>query len=244
MAALEHKYFSEQYARREVRQLVEQVRLGAIPSSRVQSGPGLSGIAPLAGIQQIPYAFKTEKQAVDAHFGEFGDLIRNEIALKSGFRVFPVIFALSFRQITSSTHPIRTAEDLVGFKLRAPPGNLFVEVYKQYGAVVASLSLADVYPALQTHLIDGADNTATATSRATAFTKVQKYLSVMDSLWGGIFLYCNGDAWRALTIGYSGGRQPQRDDLREAGHTRQRRSQSFYSGQTAASGAHSQCCLP
>jgi len=40
--------------------MIEQVRVGALQFS-CQSGPVLSGIAPLAAIQSVPYAFKAEK---------------------------------------------------------------------------------------------------------------------------------------------------------------------------------------
>ena len=180
--------------------MIEQVRVGALEFSS-QSAGLLSGVAPPAAIQQIPYAFTTEDQAVGAMTGDLGTAIRGEIALKTGFHFFPVMLNSGFTEITSSTHPIRKPDDLVGFKVRSRDVALNVDMYKVYGAQVVPISLGEVYSALQTRVVDGQDNIY-GIIEAQRLYEVQKYLSVVDLVWGGQFFYCGGDAWKSPTARY------------------------------------------
>jgi TRAP-type transport system periplasmic protein len=176
--------------------MIQQVREGALQFS-TQSGAVLAGLAPAAGIIAVPYAFKSSKAGLAAQNGELGAAIRKEIELKAGFHVFPTFMVGGYRQITSSTHPIRNVDDLTGFKLRSSPGPLFVDVYKTLGAQVVTTSIGEAYAALQTHLVDGQENPYNQIEDQ-HFYEVQKYLSVMDAIWSGTHFYCNNDAWKAL----------------------------------------------
>ena len=75
------------------------------------SGMPLSTIVPIAAMEGLPFAFDSEQEACRIMDGEFGDLLRNEIAAK-GLVVFPRNWPQGNNQITSSTRPIRTVEEL------------------------------------------------------------------------------------------------------------------------------------
>ena len=52
--------------------------------------------------------------------GELGKFVRTQIAAKAGLVAMDRMWDLGFRQITTSTKPIKTAADLVGLKIRVP----------------------------------------------------------------------------------------------------------------------------
>jgi tripartite ATP-independent transporter DctP family solute receptor len=110
---------------------------------------------------------------------------------------FPKMWANGMRQITSSKGPIRTAADLSGFKIRTPPGRLWVDLFKSLGASPTPLNFADVYLALQTKVVDGEENPYAIIDTAKLF-EVQKYLSVTNHMWSAYWLLGNRDAWNAL----------------------------------------------
>jgi hypothetical protein len=58
------------------------------------------------------------------------------------------------RQITTSTKPIRSVDDLAGFKIRTPPGALWIDLFKTLGASPAPIAGAELYLALQTHIVE------------------------------------------------------------------------------------------
>ena len=63
-----------------------------------------------------------------------------------------------FRQITSSTKPIQTPDDLKGFKIRVPVSPLWTSMFKAFGAAPTSINFSEVYSALQTRIVDGQEN--------------------------------------------------------------------------------------
>src|ERR1700724_1576371 len=103
--------------------MLSQLRTGAIQMFNL-SGLILSTFVPLASINGIGFAFKDYDQVWTAMDGALGTLIRDAIG-KSGLYAFAKIWDNGYRQITSSTLPINTPDDLKGFKIRVPVGQLW-----------------------------------------------------------------------------------------------------------------------
>ena len=176
--------------------MLQQVRLGGT-QFLCFGGASIGSFAPTAPIQSVPYAFSSVKAAVEAHVGELGSVVRKEIETNTGLHVFPIILAGGFRQITSSTKPVRAASDLAGFKIRTINAGSLVDFYRTFGAQVVTLSVGEVYVALQTHLADGQDSPLIVNETQRLY-EVQRYLSIMNAIWTGGYFFCNGDAWKAL----------------------------------------------
>lgn len=176
--------------------MVTQLRSGAIQFHN-QSGIILASVVPEASISGLPFAFKTTQEVYRAFDGELGALVRAKLDA-SGMYAFPnSMLENGFRQITASNHPIRVVDDLVGFKIRTPQGGLWVDLFKTLGANVATLSIAEVYTALQTHVVDGEENSYYIIDFF-KFQEVQKYLSVTNHMYDGWWVLANRDAWKAL----------------------------------------------
>ena len=63
-----------------------------------------------------------------------------------------------FRQITTSTRPIRTPEDLRGLKIRVPPAPMLTSLFKALGAGPSPINFNELYSALQTKVVEGQEN--------------------------------------------------------------------------------------
>jgi TRAP-type C4-dicarboxylate transport system substrate-binding protein len=144
----------------------------------------------------IPYAFKSAKQGFAAWKGELGALVRRETEAK-GLYVFPTMYDDGMRDIVTNTRPIQAPQDLSGLKVRTAPTPIFVEFFKAFGASPISLSYGDTYPALQTHLVDGADCPLNAIEQA-RWAEVSRYLSLMNFSWTNLFLFAPMQAMNAL----------------------------------------------
>lgn len=176
--------------------MVTQLRSGAIQFHN-QSGLIIGSVVPEASISGLPFAFKTSQEVYRAFDGELGALVRAKLDA-AGLYAFPnSMLENGFRQITASNHPIHTVDDLVGFKIRTPQGALWVDLFKALGANVATISIAEVYTALQTHVVDGEENSYYIIDFF-RFQEVQKYLSVTNHMYDGWWVLANGDAWKAL----------------------------------------------
>lgn len=102
-----------------------------------------------------------------------------------------------FRQITSSTKPINTADDLKGFKIRVPVSPMWTSMFKAFDAAPASINFAEVYSALQTKVVDGQENPLAILDTAKLY-EVQKYVSVTNHMWDGFWFLANRRAWERL----------------------------------------------
>jgi tripartite ATP-independent transporter DctP family solute receptor len=175
--------------------MLTQLRSGALQFFTLDGGI-LQSIVPVAAIQGVGFAFKNSEAAFAAMDGPLGAYVRKEIEAK-GLVVFEKMWENGMRQITSSTKPIRTADDLANFKIRTPPGRLWVDLFKSLGASPSPLNFSEVYTALQTHVFDGQENPFAIIDTAKLY-EVQKYLSVTNHMWSAFWLLANDDAWKAL----------------------------------------------
>jgi tripartite ATP-independent transporter DctP family solute receptor len=175
--------------------MLSQVRSGAIDFFTL-SGLILATLVPVASINGIGFAWKSYDQIWLAMDGELGAHVRAAIA-KSGLVAFDKMWDNGYRQITSSTKPINTADDLKGFKIRVPPSPLWTSMFKAFGAAPASINFSEVYSALQTKIVEGQENPLSIIETAKLY-EVQKYLATTNHMWDGFWFLANAKSWGAL----------------------------------------------
>jgi len=151
---------------------------------------------PLAAVSNVGFAFRDYGEVFAAMDGPLGELVRADI-VKAGLHVFDKIWDNGFRQITTSTKPIVTPDDLNGLKIRVPVSPIEVSLFKALGATPTALAFAEVYTALQTHLVDGQENPLTIIENGKVY-EVQKYLSLTGHVWTGFWFLGNAQLWSAL----------------------------------------------
>lgn len=175
--------------------LLTQLRSGAVQMLHFTGGI-MASVVPLAAIDGVGFAFKNRAEAFATMDGALGALVRQQMLERDIFG-FQHIWDNGYRQITSSTRPIQTAADLTGFKIRTPASALWLDLFRTLGATPTPMNFAEVYTALQTHIIDGQENPYAIIETGKVY-EVQKYLSVTNHMWSGYWLIANNDAWKAL----------------------------------------------
>jgi len=175
--------------------MLSQLRSGALEFFTL-SGLILSTLVPTASITGIGFAFPDYDAVWKALDGDLGAFVRAQIA-NSGIVAMDRIWDNGFRQITSSTKPIVTADDLRGFKIRVPVSPLWTSMFKALEASPASINFAEVYSALQTKIVDGQENPLAIIATAKLY-EVQKYCSITNHMWDGFWFLANGKAWESL----------------------------------------------
>ena len=83
------------------------------------------------------------------------------------------------RCISNNKHPINQLSDLQGIKLRLPEAAHYVSNFKYLGATTVTMSLSEVFTALQQGTIDGQENPPT-TLLTNGWYEVQPYLAITN----------------------------------------------------------------
>ena len=175
--------------------MLSQLRSGGIQFFTL-SGLILSTLIPSASISGIGFAFPDYDAVWKAMDGDLGRYIREQIG-KANLVAMDKIWDNGFRQITSSSKPINTADDLKGFKIRVPVSPLWTSMFKALEAAPASINFSEVYSALQTKVVDGQENPLAIISTA-KLNEVQKYCSITNHMWDGFWFLANKPAWDKL----------------------------------------------
>jgi TRAP-type transport system periplasmic protein len=201
--------------------MITQLRSGALEIATMP-GTVMSTLIPTASLTGVGFAFTSYDKVWAAMDGEVGKFIRGNIE-KVGLFPFEAMWDNGFRQITTSTKPIKTPEDLANFKIRVPVVPLWVSMFSALGAAPVSIPLNEAYSALQTKIADGQENPL-ALIESAKFYEVQKYCSLTNHAWDGFWLISSGRIWKTvpkdvqelLQKHFNAAAKKQRDDIVKA----------------------------
>jgi TRAP-type transport system periplasmic protein len=175
--------------------MLQQVRQGVI-DMMTASGIAMQVMSPVAGISGIAFAFPDYAKVWQALDEDLGAEIRAGLE-KLGIYTFPKCLDSGYRDVTTSTKPINTTDDFKGLKIRVPPSPLWVSLFTALGASPTSITINELYGALQTKIVDGQENPLTIIE-AQKIYEVQKFCSMTDHLWDGLWIIANGRKWKSL----------------------------------------------
>lgn len=134
---------------------LELARNGAIDFTRVYTG-ALNNAFPLTKALCMPFAFDSVAHQRRVHDGEVG------AAVLRGFEARGVVglalYDSGARCFYNTRRPLHAPRDLAGLKLRVPPSDIFIALIRLLGGNPTPLPYGQVFSALETHLIDGAEN--------------------------------------------------------------------------------------
>ena len=175
--------------------MMSQLRNGALEMATMP-GTVLSTLIPATSLTGLGFVFSSYDKVWPAMDGDIGNYIRAAIA-KANLVPFDRLWDNGFRQITTSTRPIKTPDDLKNFKIRVPVVPLWVSMFAALGASPTSIPLSEAYSALQTRIADGQENPLALIDVA-KFYEVQKYCSLTNHAWDGFWLLASGRVWRGV----------------------------------------------
>ena len=165
----------------------------------VLMGPGLAHAVPAMAVQGLPFAFTSSEQVARIMDGALGDYLIREMGAK-GLHAFRCgLMENGFRQIVSVERPIRSANDLVGYRMRVPGGTIFAEAFEALGATPVLVSVDRLYDAFRTREVDGQENPLVVCEENRLY-EVCRYVSITNHIWSGFNVYGNLEFWNALPV--------------------------------------------
>lgn len=172
-----------------------KLRAGATEFLNV-TGSRISSIAPASDLTNLGFVFPSYAALWPAMDGDLGRMLRARIEV-AGVVVVSKAADNGFRQVTSGGKPVRTPDDLQGFRIRLPDIATFTTLFQALGATPASAGFNDLRTKLQTHVIDGQENSLAAVEFARLY-EVQKYAALTNHIWDPFWLLGNPQAMARL----------------------------------------------
>lgn len=139
----------------EEKDTIEQTKFGVIDMNRVSMGP-FNNIIEETKVVSLPFIFRGTDHMHRVMDGPIGDEILAAFE-PHGF-VGLAYFDGGSRSFYNSKKPITSIADLAGMKVRTMQSDVFVDMMSALGANATPMPFGEVYSALQTGVIDGAEN--------------------------------------------------------------------------------------
>jgi len=179
----------------EENQTIEQTRVGAIDMNRINVGP-MGNITPILNVLALPFLFRSVDHLYKVVDGPIGDEILG--ALESSGLIGLTFYDSGARSIYTTTRPVHAIDDLTGLRLRVQQSDLMDRMIKSLGAEPVGLAYGQVLTALQTKLIDGAENNWPSFVSANHY-KVARYYTATQHTMSPEVLIMSLRAWADLS---------------------------------------------
>jgi tripartite ATP-independent transporter DctP family solute receptor len=162
------------------KEAVEQVQLGAIQIARISLGV-LGPIVPEVNVFNMPFVFRDEAHMRKVIDGAVGDELLAKISA-SPAKLVALGWMDGGSRSLYTKKPVKTPADLKGVKVRMMGNPLFVDTMNAMGGNGISMAYGEVFSALQTGVIDGAENNPPSLFTSNHYTTGTKYYAQTNHL--------------------------------------------------------------
>ncbi|MDP3600867.1 MAG: TRAP transporter substrate-binding protein [Bosea sp. (in: a-proteobacteria)] len=155
---------------------IEQTRFGVIDLNRINMAP-FNNLIPATNVPSLPFIFRSVAHMRTVMDGPIGDSILKEFEKHD--LVGLAFYDSGSRSFYNSKRPINTPADMKGMKIRVQQSDMFVALVSALGANATPMAFGEVYSALQTGVIDGAENNWPS-YESTKHFEVSKFYSLTE----------------------------------------------------------------
>jgi tripartite ATP-independent transporter DctP family solute receptor len=177
--------------------MIEQTQVNAIQILRTSLGP-VGPVVPDVNVFNMPFVFRNEEHMRKVIDGPIGDEILQKITA-SPARLVALGWMDGGSRSLYTKRPVRKPEDLKGQKVRMMGNPLFVDTMNAMGGNGISMGYSEVYSALQTGVVDGAENNPPSFFTSNHYTTGTKYYTQTHHLIIPEIFVMSKVAWDKLT---------------------------------------------
>ncbi len=162
------------------KEMIEQTQVGAIDILRTSLGP-IGPVVPEVNVFNMPFVFRNEAHMRAVIDGPIGDEMLAKITA-SPARLVALGWMDGGSRSLYTKKPVRTPADLKGQKIRMMGNPLFVDTMNAMGGNGISMGYGEVFTALQTGVVDGAENNPPSYFTSNHYTTGAKYYTQTNHL--------------------------------------------------------------
>ncbi len=180
------------------KETIEQTQIGAIQMLRVSVG-SMGPIVDDINVVNMPFLFKSTAHSEKMMDGPIGQELLDKITANANAGLVALCWMNSgARSLYNTKRPIKSVEDLKGLKIRVIGNPIFVDMMNALGGNGVAMGYDQVFSALQTGVIDGAENNPPSYVFSNHYTAA-KYYSLTEHLIIPEVLVFSKKAWSAVS---------------------------------------------
>jgi tripartite ATP-independent transporter DctP family solute receptor len=180
------------------KETIEQTQIGAIQFLRVSAG-AVGPIVDDINVVNMPFLFGNVAHAEKMMDGPIGQVLLDKITANANAGLVGLCWMDSgARSIYNTKRPVKSIEDIKGLKIRVIGNPIFVDMMNALGGNGVAMGYDQVFSALQTGVIDGAENNPPSYVFSNHYTAA-KYYSLTEHLVVPEVLLFSKKAWTSLS---------------------------------------------
>jgi tripartite ATP-independent transporter DctP family solute receptor len=180
------------------KETLEQTQIGAVQLLRVSAG-AVGPIVDDINVVNMPFLFRNTAHAEKIMDGPIGQELLDKIMANANAGLVALCWMESgARSLYNTKRPIKTVEDIKGLKFRVIGNPIFIDMMNALGGNGVAMGYDQVFSALQTGVIDGAENNPPSYVFSNHYTAA-KYLSLTEHLIVPEVLVFSKKTWTALS---------------------------------------------
>jgi tripartite ATP-independent transporter DctP family solute receptor len=138
------------------KEVVEQVQTNAVQMTRVSLGI-VGPVVPDVNVFNLPFVFRDQAHMRKIIDGDIGQEILDKIT-NSEFNLVALAWMDGGTRNLYTKKPVRQMADLKGMKIRVQGNPVFIDTINDMGGNGIAMATGEIFSALQTGVIDGAEN--------------------------------------------------------------------------------------
>jgi tripartite ATP-independent transporter DctP family solute receptor len=155
------------------KEMIEQAQVGALQISRVSVG-ALGPVVDDLNVFNMPFIFRDEAHMRMVIDGPIGKEMLDKVSASSA-RLIALGWMDGGTRNVYAAKPVTKPADLKGLKVRMMGNPIFVETMNAMGGNGVAMGYNELYSALQTHVVDGAENNPPSFLTANHYQVVKVY---------------------------------------------------------------------
>jgi tripartite ATP-independent transporter DctP family solute receptor len=139
------------------KEMIEQAQVGALQIARISVGP-MGPVVDELNVFNLPFIFRDEAHMRKVIDGPIGQELLDKISANPASRLVALGWMDAGTRNVYAKKAVRAPADLKGLKIRMMGNPIFVETMNAMGGNGISMGFNELYSALQTGVVDGAEN--------------------------------------------------------------------------------------
>jgi tripartite ATP-independent transporter DctP family solute receptor len=181
------------------KETIEQTQIGAIQLLRVSAG-AVGPIVDDINVVNMPFLFRNMAHAEQMMDGPIGQELLDKITANPNAGLVALCWMnAGARSLYNSKKPIKSIEDVKGLKFRVIGNPIFIDMMNALGGNGVAMGYDQVFSALQTGVIDGAENNPPSYVFSNHYTAA-KYFSLTEHLIIPELLVFSSKTWATLSV--------------------------------------------